>query len=237
MKKVFGVLLAAMIALTAAPAWAKVYKIGTYPIPLMVESKDKGVFVDLVKEVAKRAGAQIEIVVAPPKRTVASFDSGALDGFFPCLDVLLQGAAAKSDPIYVKSDFAFTRADSPTIGDVKGLEGKRVGITIGYPYAKEVMDNKNIKFEQAESDVLNMGKLAKGRIDAFVVEEKTGVKAMRDSGAKNIHYDKTKPLSRQNVYFAFQNNADGKDLAAKFSKALADMKADGGFGKIMSQAK
>ncbi len=238
MKKfVMGLVLLMAMALVAGGAWAKTYKIGTYQIPLMVESKDKGVFIDLVKEVAKRAGVQIDIVVMPPKRTVGSFHAGKIDGFFPCLDVLLQKDASKSDPIYVKQDFAFTRSDSPTIGTVAGLEGKKVGITVGYPYAKAVISNPKIKLESAASDVLNIKKLARGRIDAFVVEEKTGLKAMKEAKASNIHYDKTKPLSRQDVYFVFQATPEGKTLADKFSKALADMKKDGTFAQIMSKAK
>lgn len=237
MKKWFALALTMALVFSVSAAWAKAVKMGTYQIPLMVESKDKGVFVELVKAVAGKAGDQLDIIVAPPKRTVGSFSKGEIDGFFPCLDVMLPGDASKSDPIYVKSDFAFTRSDTPKISDIKALEGKTVGITIGYPYAKALLSNKKIKLEQAESDVLNMKKLSKGRIDAFVVEEKTGIKALQESGATNIHYDKGKALSKQNVYFAFQPNADGKALAAKFSKALGEIKADGTFGKIMSKAK
>ncbi len=225
------------LALLAGGAWAKTVKIATFQIPLMVESKDKGVFIDLVKEVAKRTGDSIEIVVMPPKRTVGAFHGGKVDGFFPCLDVLLQKEAAKSEPIYVKQDFAFTRSDSPLITSIAGLEGKKVGITIGYPYAKAVMTNPKIKLEAAASDVLNMKKLSKGRIDVFVVEEKTGLKALKESGAGNIHYPQGKPLSKQDVYFAFQPTPEGKALAQRFSKALADMKKDGSFAAIMSKAK
>ena len=238
MKKiVLSLTLMLSLTLLAGGAWAKTVKIGTYQIPLMVESKDKGVFIELLKEVAKRSGDSIEIVVMPPKRTVGAFHGGKLDGFFPCLDVLLQKEAAKSAPIYVKQDFAFTRSDSPLITSMAGLEGKKVGITVGYPYAKALMTNPKIKLEAAASDVLNMKKLSRGRIDAFVVEEKTGLKALKESGAQNIHYPQGKPLSKQEVYFAFQPTPEGKALARRFSKALADMKKDGSFAAIMSKAK
>jgi len=182
MKRGLIAVLALVMVFAASLGWAKTYKMGTYQIPLMVESKDKRVFIDLVKEVIGRTGEQFEIVVAPPKRTVASFHKGAIDGFFPCLDVLLQKDAAKSKPIYVKADFAFTRSDAPIIKSISQLEGKKVGITVGYPYAKALISDKKIKLEGADNDVLNMKKLSKGRIDAFVVEEKTGVKALKDRG-------------------------------------------------------
>jgi polar amino acid transport system substrate-binding protein len=81
-----------------------------------------------------------------------------------------------------------------------------------------------------------MKKLAAGRIDAFVVEEKSGLEALKKSGETSVTYDSSKPLSHQAVYFAFKNGPDGKSAADAFSKALGDMKKDGAFGKIMSQA-
>jgi polar amino acid transport system substrate-binding protein len=167
---------------------------------------------------------------------VGSFSQGKIDGFFPALDVLISGAAAKSSPIYTKVDFAFFKKGAVNLKTIKDLEGKKVGITRGYPYASELMSNKKIIFDIADDDVMNMKKLAAGRIDAFVVEEKSGLEALKKSSENSITYDAGKPLSRQAVYYVFKNNPDGKSAADAFSKALADMKKDGTFNKIMSPA-
>ncbi|MCP4673723.1 MAG: amino acid ABC transporter substrate-binding protein, partial [Desulfobacula sp.] len=55
-------------------------------------------------------------------------------------------------------------------------------------------------------------------------------------GVSGITYEAGKPISKQKVYYAFQPDAKGKEVAAKFSKALSSMKKDGTFGKIMSKA-
>lgn len=236
MKKLVVVLVAIAFMVSASSLMAASLKMGSYPIPKMVESKDKGVFVDLAKEVAKRGGYTLNLEIAPPPRTVESFSQGKIDGFFPALDVLISGAAAKSSPIYTKVDFAFFKKGATNLKTIKDLEGKKVGITRGYPYAGELMSNKKIIFDPADDDVTNMKKLAAGRIDAFVVEEKSGLEALKKSGETSVTYDSSKPLSRQAVYFAFKNNPDGKSAAEAFSKALGDMKKDGTLGKIMSKA-
>lgn len=236
MKKLVVALVVLAFVVSASPLMAASLKIGSYPIPKMVESKDKGVFVELTKEVAKRAGVSFDLEIAPPPRTVDNFAKGLIDGFFPALDVLISGPASKSAPIYTKVDFAFFKKGATNLVSIKDLEGKKVGITRGYPYASELMSNKKIIFDPADDDVTNMKKLAAGRIDAFVVEEKSGLEALKKSGETSVTYDSSKPLSKQAVYYAFKNGADGKKAADGFSKALDEMKKDGTFGKIMSQA-
>jgi polar amino acid transport system substrate-binding protein len=236
MKKLIVVLVVLAFVVGASPLMASSLKIGSYPIPKMVESKDKGVFVDLTKEVAKRAGVSFELELAPPPRTVESFSKGMIDGFFPALDVLISGPVAKSAPIYTKVDFAFFKKGATNLKTIAELEGKKVGITRGYPYDAALMSNKKIIFDPADDDVTNMKKLAAGRIDAFVVEEKSGLEALKKSGETTITYDSGKPLSKQAVYYAFKKSADGQKAADGFSKALEEMKKDGTFGKIMSQA-
>ncbi len=218
----------------AAPA--RGVEIGTFPIPLMVESPDKGVFIELTQEIAKTAGISAHISVNPPKRTVEMFSRKELDCFFPALDVMLPGKAAKSRNIYVKQDFAFYQKGKPLVS-LADLKGKNVGITLGYPYVKEVSENKAFTLAPANDDVTNMKKLGMGRIDAFVVEEKSGLKALKDSGQGNIEYDPKTPLSKQDVYYACTDTPEGKALAEKISGALGQLQSNGRFGEIMSKAK
>jgi polar amino acid transport system substrate-binding protein len=211
---------------------AKTVKMATFPIPLMVESEEKGIFISLAKELSARSNQTIAIQVKPAAKTLLAFSSGKVDGVFPGLDVNMPKNCARSIPFYHKTDFVFHRKDKP-LKELKELEGKKVGLTFRYPYARELTANKKIKFEVAPSDVANMKKLGQGTIDAFVVEERTGLEALSLSGEKNITYDKEKPLSSQAVYFAFQGTAEGQELAAKFSKAIEEMQKDGSFDKII----
>lgn len=238
MKKITIALLIAICSLNSRLVIAEPspIKLGSFPIPLMVESADKGVFIELTTEVAKRAGIPVQIEIAPAKRAIENFAAGALVGYFPALDVMNPVTVAKSGNIYVKTDYVFSRTGA-NLKTIKDLEGKNVGITRGYPYAMELIGNKKINFQVANDDVSNMKKLAAGRIDAFVVEEKSGVKALEQCGERGIAYDAKVKLSEQNVYYAFQSTPEGKVYAEKFSKALADMERDGSLRAIMAKAK
>lgn len=233
--------LALVFSLSTIVSAADTLTIGTFPIPLMVENENKGVFVELVKTIAKKSGIEVKIQVAPPKRTMGKFFEKKVDMVFPALDVNFPaGKKVEKCPeiIYVKRDFAFTKKGSPMLKTVAELEEKKVGITRGYPYAAALTNNNLVKLEPANKDEQNAQKLAAGRIDAFVVEEKSGLKAFEMTKTKDkIQYDPKVPLSEQDVFFAFQATPNGKKYAALFAETLKAMKADGSFGKIMSKAK
>lgn len=235
--KIFFALAALLFSVSLAQASSKI-KVGTFPIPLMVEDAKKGIFIELANEMAKRAGVEIEIAVMPPQRIQEDFKTGKLDVMFPALDVLFskEGQPLKTKEIlYIKRDFAFTKKGSAMLKTIADLEGKTVGLTQGYPYVKELTENKKIKFDVAQNDETNAQKLTSGRFDAFVVEERSGLQAFKKAGvADQIQYDANTPLSEQKVYFALKKGLN--DLEGKLSKALADMKTDGTFSKIMSKA-
>ncbi|NNF99338.1 MAG: transporter substrate-binding domain-containing protein [Desulfobacteraceae bacterium] len=224
---------------TVSPALSEEYVLGTFPIPLMVIDENNGVFVELAKEIAKKAGVSLSIQVAPPMRTVNNFQEGKVHGIFPALDVSFPDLSKieRSDSIYIKKDFAFTLKGAQMLKSIADLEGKKVGITRGYPYVRELTENKNIKLDLADSDETNAKKLNGKRIDCFVVEETTGLQAFKNVGLIDYFlFFRGSPISTQDVYFAFGNDDTGKMLAKKLSDAMNALKADGTFGNIMAKA-
>jgi polar amino acid transport system substrate-binding protein len=237
MKRVCNVLFTSLclIGMTWAVE-AKTYKMGAFPIPLLIEDRNRGVFVELFQEVAKRTGESFEFEVYPAQRTKKMFTDGEIDGIFPALDKSIEGKYVESAPFYSKNEVAFVREGVPYIEDATQLEGKTVGVTKGYTYGAGITSNPKITLDYADSDVVNMRKLSKGRLDAFVVEEKSGLKALKESGVTNVVYNPEKPLSARRTFFAFQDTAEGRALAGKFTQALAEMKKDGSFEQIMRKA-
>lgn len=208
----------------------------TYPIPALVESATSGLFIDLVQAVAAEARQPIRISIQPPPRAVQSFSSGSQAVLFPALDVLFPVGTPivrSKEAIDCKEDFVFTRSGAPLLNSLADLKGKRVGITRGYPYAREVSENSLYTVESASTDEANLQKLIAGRLDAFILDEKTGIRALQKDGlTQQVQYDPQHPVSRQEVYYAFQNNAEGKALAEQFSAALEKLKSDGRYQKI-----
>lgn len=221
------------LLISASPAFAKTLRFVTFPIPLMVESKNSGLFIELTKEIAKRNNLDVEIIVVPPNKSILTFANGKADAWFPAAEVSLPKKAARSISFYEKTDFIFYRKGTSfkTIAD---LMGKKVGLTFRYPYMEELTSNKKISFDYSPDDVINMKKLSTGGIDAFVVEERSGLKARELSGVKNVEYDSKNPLSRQEIFYSFQNTDEGHSLAQMFSKTITKMKGDGSFDSIMS---
>lgn len=209
----------------------------TYPIPVHVESAHQGLFVELMREVAAAARFHpFHIEVMPPPRALRGLVTSKHDAVFPALDSLFEPGQAMvrtTEPIDCKEDFVFTARGTPLLRSLADLRGKVVGITLGYPYSREVVAAKNFTLEVAVSDELNLRKLAAGRIDAFVLDEKTGIKAAQALGLGDaVQYDGMAPVSRQEVYVAFAPTERGRELAARTSDALRQLKANGRYQAI-----
>ncbi|MCP4105216.1 MAG: transporter substrate-binding domain-containing protein [Desulfobacteraceae bacterium] len=212
---------------------------GTFPIPKMVLDENHGNFIELTRAISERAGIDIEIVVKPTKRTIQNFKLNETDVLFPALDVNFspENQPIKSgELLYVKRDYIFTRKGDPLLRSIKELECKKVGITLGYPYARKLTGNSLIEFDMAHCDEINVLKLTNKRFDAFVVEETTGLKAFQDKGASDeVQYDPDSPISEMDVYYAFQNTKKGKWLAEVVTIVLSEMKQDGTFSEIIDK--
>lgn len=232
-------ILTILMVVSAGQAQEKITVL-TFPIPAMVVDNEHGVFVELTREIAKRAKLDIEFSINPPKRSFGMFFDKKGDVIFPALDVNFpQGIAPikSKEIVYVKVDYVFTKKGRPFLKTIQDLENKKIGVTLGYPYVNELMQNNLITLDTATSDDLNTKKLMMERIDAFVVEEKSGLNAFRNEHLEDrIQYDPNAPMSKQNVYYAFQNTPAGSELEKRVSEVLATMKADGSFQAIMEKA-
>ncbi|WP_340597080.1 substrate-binding periplasmic protein [Bdellovibrio sp. GT3] len=230
-----GKFLVIFLSLLSCVGYAKVTFV-TFPIPLMVESAEVGLFIDLTKEISKRTKTDILIQVMPTGRAILSFSKGQANAFFPALDVYTPTNAIKTVPFYEKIDYVFYRKEKP-LKTIKDLEGKKVGLTFRYPYAVKLTANKKIKFVFSEDDVSNMKKLSDGNIDAFVVEERSGLRALELSRVNGITFDRQTPLSKQDVYYAFEDTEEGRRLAKEFSAVIMAMKANGSLDEAILRSK
>lgn len=212
---------------------AKVASLVTFPIPLLVENKEKGLFIDLTREIASHVKTKFKVQVLTSNKAKLAFFNGKAEGYFPGLDNSVPKDAVKTAPFYVRTNYIFYR-DSKPFRDLKELYGKNVGLTFRYHYPSVIQENTKIKFSYADDDVTNMKKLAAGDIDAFIAEERSGLRALEVSKAKGVSYSKESPVSNQDCYFAFKNDQEGKNLQKEFNSALEKMKADGSLQRVLN---
>ncbi len=227
-----GVALAA--AIVSVSAKADQVKLAVFQIPQLAESKDKGVFIDFMKEVIKRSGLDVDFDVFPGQRAIASFYTQERHVIGPILAIALKGEFHRSSSFFQKQDYVFVKKGSPPINDLKGLEGKRVGLTTAYEYPPEVQHAKSFTVDPAASDVLNMKKLEAGRIDAFIVEGMSGMAAAIEAGVADKIEKSPTPLYSLDVFYAFNATPHGKAASEAFTKAIDSMAQDGTLKRIFA---
>ncbi|MBU2885296.1 transporter substrate-binding domain-containing protein [Gilvimarinus agarilyticus] len=210
-------------------------QVGTFPIPLMVESPEKGRFIELMQRIAQDADLKLNIIVTPAKRATRFFIQGEIDIFLPALEGMIspEHRVIKSqETIYTKEDFVFTRRGTPLLSSMSDLAGKRIGITRGYPYTPALLNNKSLKLELSSSDEQSVKMLVRGRVDAIVVEEHSGRQAFKNTGQLDqMQYNPEQQLSQMPVYIAYQDTDRGHQLAKLIDKTLRELKSDGSFAK------
>lgn len=213
----------------------------TFLIPLMVESETEGVFIELTRQIAQRAGLDIKINILPAKRSIHQFNLAQADVLFPALDPFFINQKTfnrSKEVIYIKRDFAFTLKDQSAPISIPQLEGRKVSITRGYPYAPQLINNPNIQFFTANSDMFSAKMLQAGHVDAFVAEEKSGLTAIHNIGLEEkVHYSQQYPISELDAFYATMATEQGLKLASILSEQLALMKKDGSFVAIMAKTK
>lgn len=229
-----SVLLILLVLISPLIVCGKTINLAAFPIPLFVEGPDKGLFVTLTREIARRNNHTVNISVLPKARTILKFSNNEVHGFFPANNDSLLKSALRTVPFYTKVDYVFFRKSNP-LRTIAELENRKVGLTFRFSYLEDLTSNKNIKFEYAADEILNMKKLGRGLLDAFVAEERSGLQALKRSGEKDIAFDRKKPLFSQEIFYAFHDNEEGRGLALAFSKTITAMKNDGTLNKILGQ--
>ncbi|CTQ52018.1 Bacterial extracellular solute-binding proteins, family 3 [Roseibium album] len=204
-------------------------------IPYFVESEDKGVFVNLIRTAARRAGLELTIKVYPKKRALKLFQHGRVNALLPHSSAGTDLPSYKSTPILIKRDFVFVRRGTPIPKTISELEGLQIGLTKQYAYSNLLTSNKNIEFSRApHSDLANIKMLSFGRLDGSIIEERSGLKAISDAGVGNIVYDRQHPINEFLVWVLFSKDKCGKQLSNKMNSEFSAMKSDGKWEEVMT---
>nr|WP_287410977.1 transporter substrate-binding domain-containing protein [Pseudodesulfovibrio sp.] len=135
-----------------------------------------------------------------------------------------------SDPIYTELLLVFVQKNKTfTFESVKDLEGKRIGVILGWSYGPKfdkARAQKTFEVEPVNRDQLNFKKLMDGRLDCVV--------ASRESGFYEIARKKhteilplPKSLLSNPTYLAFAKHTHKKDFLMRFNAALRALKESG----------
>ncbi|ALQ06979.1 MULTISPECIES: substrate-binding periplasmic protein [Pseudoalteromonas] len=191
--------------------------------------EQQGASVAVAKAAFKAEGHELIVDFYPWSRAVnsASQANSKYVGYFP-------------EYMHETSDFVFSDATGTgplgllqnnakpiAYSSVGDLKGKRIGVVQDYVNTKELDDmiaSGTIKGDAAPSDVLNIKKVAAGRIDAAVIDANV-LKYLLDtdkslSALKNKVAMNTTLLEDKKLYIAFRNDTEGQKWQKIYNQGL-----------------
>jgi polar amino acid transport system substrate-binding protein len=200
---------------------------------------NQGLAMDLVNTALKRAGYQPVVTIDVWSRTLQGADVGVYD---------LIAAAWYSDARAEK--FAFSkpylyneikllrRADLTfDFNSIDDLMGRVVGVVNKYAYGQAFDQAPGIIRVPSQYVFENILKVLNGEVELTLDDERV----LKYEIARNIDSDNKqnlaimpKPVSRNGLYIAVsKQNPKYKEIVAAFDKAIAAMKKDGSYDKIL----
>lgn len=233
----FLLVLLLMFAVGGTPTVSSAQKVvvAAIEIPLMIESPDQGIFIEYLKEIDRRSFLDFEISVYPGIRAVSLFEAGAVELLIPYPLESGPPSNTYTTPIHVKKDFAFVKKGRSPPGSVEELKGLRVGFTRHYHYSPVLLNAPGMQKSLNPSDELNMKMLQAGRMDAFIVEEQSGLRAKKMANAPDITYDPSRPVFISNTVIVAQDSDAGRLLADEINLHLDAMRAEGVLDRLMAE--
>lgn len=197
---------------------------------------------DLTVQVMKHMGYTVEVTVMPWSRALDLVKSGQYD-ILPTVwyNKDRESFLKYSEPLSVNRLVFVHRSDQPfDFHSLDDLKGKTVGTVFGYAYDPSFLSSPLFKREEVKDIVLNLKKVAAGRIDLTLDDElvlKYLIQTEAPELASKLALTKG-ALTENKLYVAFsRKRPDADKLAADFNKGLADLKADGTYAKLLEKHK
>lgn len=111
--------------------------------------------------------------------------------------------------LYISETFFYAREDfKGKISKIKDLEGKKLGLTLGYGYGDEINGNIKINKSWVKSDEINMKKLIAGRIDIVAQNPYIAMRLISKLGAKGKIKPAGKIPTQRHMHLVFSKHHD-----------------------------
>ncbi len=171
---------AALLCATALPALAAdTVTVGAeddwYPYAGTVDSKPKGMAVDIVREAFKKAGIEVVFQSMPYARCMEEAKAGKIFGCFDAArNSLLESSYLwHNKPLFVAKINIYAKKDSNEKElSTKSLEGKSVAVTQDYEYGEAFDANTKINRVVSKHDVQGFRQVLSGKVPYMVCYEK-----------------------------------------------------------------
>ena len=217
----------------------------TYPPYMFEDGAHRGIYVDIVREAAKRIkGYEIQMALLPWKRALSMVEEGSALGIIgvyyapeirPYLDIY-------SPPLFEEEVVAYcsTSKIKPKMIYPKDFEGLTFANNTGFvtpgPEFFAMIKTKKIKMEEAPSTEINVRKLTSGRVDCYVNDKISIEKELYKSGdADKVAI--AAPVQKRSALIGYSrafNQPWRNDFIATLNATLTEMQADGSIKQILT---
>lgn len=236
----------AFYAMTASVVGAETMVLAaadTQPTAFLVDGKPTGMLVDLVTEAYRRAGYSVEIKLMPWARCLRAAEIGTVDGVFSTfrLPERERFLAFSKEALTTQVIAFFARRDSTLSfdGDLGKVRDVKIGIINGTSYGERfdvaVKDRALLNVEQTNSIESNLKKLAFGRVDLIPSYRYVALEMAKRLDLLSQIKEVSPPLDSVPTYLAFTKVRDLRKWSDDFDTALASMKQDGTYDRIIGQ--
>ncbi len=196
----------------------------------------KGIDVDIINEVAKREGWDVDMTFPGFDAAVNAVQSGRADALMA--GTTITDARKKvftfSDPYYDTAVVVYTRGNAK-ISSYKQLKGKTIGVkngTASQSFLKDNQEKYGYTIKTFDTSDLMNNSLDAGSIDAAMDDEPVVQYAIKQGKDYAINMDGEKVGS---FAFAVKKGSQYEYLIDEFNEGLASMKEDGTYDAIMKK--
>ena len=219
--------------------------------PMVIDNGEtfSGLALEMAVAGLKRAGYEAKIVLAPWKRAVYMARHGDADAlFFAAYNEERAAFFHYPEIPLVSLDLVLVKrvgTEAVVTPDRKGLSHLVLGVGRGFAYGPKIdafIREAGFRLVEATvSNELNFAKLLDGRIGLLLADRALARHLMEKPGNKGLaEYVKDEQgnvavLETHKAYLVFSKATRSADDAARFSKALEAMKADGAYRAIVEK--
>ncbi|CAN7708043.1 transporter substrate-binding domain-containing protein [Pseudoduganella sp. LjRoot289] len=230
--------LAALLMATGQPLGAQPSAMYVYEVaPLFYRDKGvpRGVLYEMMLDLRSRTGHAGPVIAVPLRRELVLL-SGAPDSVgtlarSPLLENQYRWLCKLWEDRILLVASAATDVGIATVEEARAL---RLGVVMGSPSEELARALEFTRMEPAVSSAANAGKLARGRIDVWMVAQSIAEHEQRQLGSAALRLRLGAVLQPVHVYLAAGRRMDDAS-AARWEKACADMQKDGTHARILQQ--
>jgi len=199
-----------------------------------------GLAMDIVTSVFKKAGYQLEVSYEKWPRTLEGAQIGIYDAIATAWYSEKRAKLFAYTDAYLNNELKFLVRSDSTMKFTRydDLQDRLIGVVKDYAYGGDFMKARNFMRFQANQNFQNIDLVFKKQIDAAIADERVFIYKINSTMPNSKLQFKILqvPVSINGLHVAVSRaNVNHKKIVSAFNKALATMKDDGSYLKIIKR--